>query len=61
MKKLYTSILLLGFLLLSLNIYAQPPGFPEEVDDENAPAAPITGLLALGLAAGTYLGFKKLK
>ncbi|HIB37113.1 hypothetical protein [Mesonia sp.] len=61
MKKLYTTLLLLGFLFISASIYAQPPGFPDDVDDEDAPAAPITGLLSIGIAAGACLGIKKLK
>ena len=46
---------------MSTSIFAQPD-FPGFVDDEgSAPAAPITGLLPLGLALGAYFGFRKLK
>jgi hypothetical protein len=34
-------------------------GFPDDVDDEVA--APINGLIALGLAVGGYLGVRKVK
>lgn len=60
MKKLITTFSLF-FLLLSAPVIAQPPGFDTGVDDEDTPAAPITGLLPLGIALGAYLGFKKLK
>ena len=61
MKKIITITFLFAFLLVSTSILAQP-GFPEFVDDEgSAPAAPITGLLPLGLALGAYFGFRKLK
>jgi len=34
--------------------------FDDDVDDQT-PAAPIDGLLGLGLAAGAWYGYKKLK
>jgi|AntDeeMinimDraft_5_1070356.scaffolds.fasta_scaffold02945_1 hypothetical protein len=37
-----------------------PPGFDDNVDDET-PAAPISGLVALGLLAGAGYGIKKIK
>ena len=57
---------ILAFAILSLTSFkaaAQcPPGFGnnDDVDDET-PAAPIDGLVALGFIAGGYLGFKKLR
>jgi hypothetical protein len=54
---------ILAFAILSLTSFeaaAQFPGFVDNVDDET-PAAPIDGLVALGFIAGGYLGFKKLR
>lgn len=34
--------------------------FPDNVNDE-APAAPVDGFLAIGLAAGAYFGVRKLR
>ncbi|TXK74039.1 hypothetical protein [Mesonia sp. HuA40] len=53
----------LAFAILSLTSFeaaAQFPGFDDDVDDET-PAAPIDGLVALGFIAGGYLGFRKLR
>lgn len=47
-------------LSISFSAHAQLPGFPDDVDDET-PAAPIDGLLGLGLAAGTAMAFKKFR
>lgn len=60
MKKIFTSFAIVTILTLSASLYAQPPGFPTDVDDET-PAAPITALLPLGIALGAFLGYKKLK
>jgi uncharacterized membrane protein len=53
-------IVLLGLLLLlAAPVYSQI-GFDPDVDD-STPAAPIDGLLGLGIAAGAWYGIKKLR
>lgn len=52
-KYLFTSLLVIG---LSFSANAQIT-FPDDVDDE-APAAPIDGLIVVGLAAGAVLGLR---
>lgn len=51
------------FLAVSFTAEAQSLedalGFNDNVQD--IPAAPINGLIGIALAAGAYLGFKKLK
>lgn len=54
-------IIIVSFLLLSITAVAQPSIFTEIVDDESAPAAPIDGLLLIGLITGIGVGYKKLK
>ncbi|GAA0752196.1 hypothetical protein [Psychroflexus lacisalsi] len=52
-------VLVIAFILISATSYAQfgDIGFPDDVDDE--PAAPISGLIALGLAVGGCLGIRQ--
>jgi hypothetical protein len=52
-------VLVIVFVLISASSYAQfgDIGFPDDVDDE--PVAPISGLIALGLAVGGYLGIRQ--
>lgn len=46
-------------LLLFMGIGAQAQiSFPDDVNDE-APAAPIDGFIAIGLAAGAIFGLRK--
>ncbi|WP_035334212.1 hypothetical protein [Dokdonia sp. PRO95] len=47
----------LFFLFISAGAQAQII-FANDVNDE-APAAPIDGFIAIGIAAGAYIGFKK--
>lgn len=48
-------------LSISFSAHAQlPPGFDDDVDDET-PAAPIDGLLGLGLVAGTAMAYRKIR
>lgn len=65
MKSLYKYLIIM-FLALSFSAEAQSLedfkdaiGFNDDVED--VPAAPINGLIGIALAAGTYLGFRKLK
>ncbi|SDG39986.1 hypothetical protein [Psychroflexus sediminis] len=55
--------ILIIMLLVSTEAFAQqlPPAFGGDGDDVNDLAAPINGLIALGLAVGGYLGVRKLK
>ena len=56
----YISIGIIVILLfISTEASAQLPGFDDDVGDE--PVAPINGLIAIGLAVGTYFGLTKLK
>lgn len=50
-------ITVLIVLFISTSVQAQIT-FPDDIDDE-APAAPIDGFIAIGIAAGAYLGLKK--
>ena len=54
-------VLVLAFILISATSYAQlgDVGFPDDVDDE--PVASISGLIALGLAVGGYLGIRQMR
>ena len=62
-KTHYISLIIIAVvLLLSTTSYGQglgDIGFPDDVGDEVA--APINGLIALGLAVGGYLGIRKVK
>ena len=62
LKSIKLSLFIVGlFLSVSFTAHAQlPPGFDDDVDDET-PAAPIDGLLGLGLIAGTAIAYRKLK
>jgi|GEM_PF-894547 len=59
-------VLVIAFILISATSYAQlgdvgfplgDVGFPDDVNDE--PVASISGLIALGLAVGGYLGIRQ--
>jgi hypothetical protein len=50
----------LGFWALSIQPANAQIGFDDDVDDE-VPGAPIDGFIGLGLAAGAYFGYRKLK
>ena len=57
-----TLVIIITLLLVTTTSYGQglgDIGFPEDVDDEIA--APINGLIALGLAVGGYLGIRNTK
>ncbi|TQD38910.1 hypothetical protein [Haloflavibacter putidus] len=58
------SVTLIVCLFMVNTSYAQGlgdlPGFDTGVDDET-PAAPINGLIWLGIAVGSYFGVKKLR
>ncbi|MFO7744521.1 MAG: hypothetical protein R6V36_03945 [Psychroflexus sp.] len=57
-----TLVIIIALLLVTTTSYGQglgDIGFPEDVDDEIA--APINGLIALGLAVGGYLGIRNTK
>jgi len=65
-KKQYLSLaLVIAFVLISATSYAQfgdsgfpsGMGFPDDVGDEAA--APISGLISLGLLVGGYLGIRQ--
>jgi hypothetical protein len=56
----YLLWLVFGFMNCMNYAYAQmPPGFEEFIND-NDPATPIGGLVALGLVIGGAIGVKKL-
>lgn len=60
-KKLFKGVLRLAFLFCvfsTTNVHSQIT-FDDDVDD-GTPAAPIDGLLGLGLAAGAYYGIRKI-
>lgn len=62
-KKSQVNLAIIGlFLGMSFSAHAQlgDIGFPDDADDEN-PAAPIDGLLGIGLAAGAAFAYKKLR
>jgi hypothetical protein len=55
-------VLVIAFVLISASSYAQFPGdvgFPDDTNDEAA--APISGLIALGLVVGGYLGIRQIR
>ncbi|MFD0932465.1 hypothetical protein ACFQ0R_07630 [Psychroflexus salinarum] len=57
-----TLVIIITLVLVTTTSYGQglgDIGFPEDVDDEIA--APINGLIALGLAVGGYLGIRTTK
>lgn len=58
-SKLTFAVAFIVFALSSAPAVAQI-SFDDDVDDET-PAAPIDGLLGLGIAAGAWYGVKKLK
>jgi len=64
MKNIVLKLSLIVVTLMSVTseIFAQlPPGFGDtSVDDTTAPA-PISGLVALGVLVGTFIGYKKLR
>jgi len=66
MKKInnLTSKIVFAVALFIFAMAVQPAqaqiSFDDDVDDE-VPAAPIDGLLGLGIAAGAWYGIKKLK
>ena len=58
-----TLLIIVALLLVGTTSYGQglgDIGFPDDVDDSGT-AAPINGLIALGLAVGGYLGIKKVR
>ena len=62
--KYLTLSLILCLMLLPLTSFGQGSledalGFTETVND--VPEAPISGLVALGLAVGSFFGYKKIK
>ena len=66
MKKIktLTTKLVFAVAVCMYALSAQPVqaqiSFDDDVDDET-PAAPIDGLIALGIAAGAWYGIKKLR
>lgn len=64
MKKISKNILATAVLVIAMftssAIYAQFPGFNDDVYDET-PAAPIDGFIAIGFIAGGALAYRKLK
>jgi hypothetical protein len=53
-------VLVIAFVLISASSYAQFPGdvgFRDDTNDESV--ASISGLIALGLAVGGYLGIRQ--
>ncbi len=65
MKKTYPHKKIIPVLILVFTLGTAMPvqsqiSFDDDVDDE-APAAPIDGLLGLGLLAGVYYGIQKLR
>jgi len=66
MKKInnHTSKIVFAIALFIYAMAVQPAqaqiGFDDDVDDE-VPAAPIDGLLGLGIVAGAWYGVRKLK
>lgn len=55
------SLTLVMIITFSTNVLAQlPPNFDTAVDDTSSPA-PISGLVALGLIVGSFIGYKKLR
>jgi hypothetical protein len=50
---------MLCFMALSMETAEAHISFDDDVDD-GTPAAPIDGLLSLGLAAGAYYGIRKI-
>ncbi len=64
MKILSNKICLLLVLVIGFTntIFAQlPPGFGDTTIDDTSSPAPISGLLALGVIIGAFIGYKKLK
>ncbi|WP_309729880.1 PID-CTERM protein-sorting domain-containing protein [Mesonia maritima] len=60
-KEKINIVIVLIVLLFSTPIFAQLPGFDDNVDDEGTSAAPIDGFVGLALVAGAFYGAKKLK
>ncbi|MFD2434665.1 hypothetical protein ACFSO9_14710 [Mesonia maritima] len=59
--KIIQYIIAVVILLFTIHIEAQNlPSFMDDVDDET-PAAPIDGFIGVALAAGVYMGVKKMK
>lgn len=55
-------VLIMVFILISATSYAQMGdiGFDDDAGGDET-VAPISGLIALGLAVGGYLGIRKIK
>lgn len=58
--RLMVVLFFLGLGSVTSNAQEFPPGFYDDVDDE-PPAAPIDGFIAVTLLAGTFLGGYVLK
>lgn len=56
-QKYFATVLLLSTLLFAMPVFAQGPGFDEDVED----TVPLDGGLSLLAAAGIGYGIKKLK
>ncbi len=59
-KYILSVFFILVFTLTSMQAAGSQITFPDDVDDEG-PTAPIDGFIAIGVAAGAYLGYKKHK
>lgn len=58
-NSIYRTFIITALLLLFMAASAQAQiTFVDDVNDE-APAAPIDGLLGIGIAAGAYIGLRK--
>lgn len=54
------TLFILMVFALPVQLFAQPEGFDEDVDDET-PQTFIDGFIGIGIAAGAAYGFSKLK
>ncbi len=59
-NKLIQRTIFIALLLVATSVMASTAQitFPDDVDDET-PAAPIDGFIAIGIAAGAYFGIRK--